>query len=409
MALSDAMKAVLKSAGMTDAEIAAYEKSAAGSSGSSSGTSTKTKYAPYGQQVIYSVSKARAFIRDQFRALLNREPTSSELKTWSNKLIDKQKEDASSSVTRYEMVNGVRTAVTTTGLDEAQWLSNQIATDENLKKEFAKVKTQAPAITDLEANKKIYDDLVEAAKGDIGKINEAKQNTAYGRALSEYTAEVNDQILKSGATTDPAKAADIAKYLLDRGLSLDSESAKSYIEAQLEFGKGKKTIAGKTVEGYTGAAGSNVESLNRVALANGLTLDQVFDDVALNEILSAVNAGEDIDTYARMIRDAAKVAWNVPDNVAKLMDQGVSLDSIYGTYKRAYADTLELDPNTVTLKDLASMGVIGQPSKDSQAPQNLYDFQKTLRKDNRWQYTQQANQEVASATQKILQDFGFMG
>ena len=40
---------------------------------------------------------------------------------------------------------------------------------------------------------------------------------------------------------------------------------------------------------------------------------------------------------------------------------------------------------------------------------NTYDYQKMLRKDNRWQYTQQANQEVAYATQKVLQDFGFMG
>jgi hypothetical protein len=40
---------------------------------------------------------------------------------------------------------------------------------------------------------------------------------------------------------------------------------------------------------------------------------------------------------------------------------------------------------------------------------NLYDYTKALRKDNRWQYTQSANQEVASTTQKVLRDFGFMG
>jgi len=40
---------------------------------------------------------------------------------------------------------------------------------------------------------------------------------------------------------------------------------------------------------------------------------------------------------------------------------------------------------------------------------NLYDYQKTLRKDDRWQYTQQANSEVARATKQVLQDFGFMG
>ena len=407
MALSDAMKAILKAQGMTDAEIAAIEKSSGASQSAELDSPTKNKYQPYAQQVIYTPTKAKAFITDQFKALLDRAPTSAELKTWVNKLVKEQQKASSSSTTTYKMINGVRTAVTTTGLDEAQWLANQIAADKILGPELTKVGTQAKGLGDLAANKKIYDDLIKAAKGDTNKIKEINETTAYGRTLAEYTADIAAQVKEAGA--DPSKIQDIAKYILDRGLAINSESAKAYIDSQLKFGKSKKTIAGKTVEGFTGTAGSNVEALNKVALANGLTLDSVFDDVALNEILSAVNAGEDIDTYARMIRDAAKVAWNVPDNVAKLMDQGVSLDSIYGTYKRAYADTLELDPNTVTLKDLASMGVIGQPSKDSQAPQNLYDFQKALRKDDRWQYTQQANQEVASATQKILQDFGFMG
>jgi hypothetical protein len=40
---------------------------------------------------------------------------------------------------------------------------------------------------------------------------------------------------------------------------------------------------------------------------------------------------------------------------------------------------------------------------------NLYDYKKALRKDNRWQYTQQARSEVAYATKQVLQDFGFMG
>ena len=110
-----------------------------------------------------------------------------------------------------------------------------------------------------------------------------------------------------------------------------------------------------------------------------------------------------------IFRDAAKVAWNVPDNVAKLMDQGVSLDAIYAPYKNTFASTLELNPNDVTLNDLAKFGIIGQPSADKQTPQNLYDFQRALRKDERWQYTQEANQEVASGVQKVLKDFGFMG
>ena len=91
------------------------------------------------------------------------------------------------------------------------------------------------------------------------------------------------------------------------------------------------------------------------------------------------------------------------------MDQGISLDSIYSPYKNTLADTLELSRNDVTLNDLAKYGIVGQPSAGSQAPQNLYDFSKALRKDDRWQYTQQAQSEVGNLVQKVLKDFGFMG
>jgi hypothetical protein len=40
---------------------------------------------------------------------------------------------------------------------------------------------------------------------------------------------------------------------------------------------------------------------------------------------------------------------------------------------------------------------------------NVFDFKKTLKKDSRWQYTENAKQEVSDMTLKILRDFGFQG
>lgn len=370
---------------------------------------TGAQYQPYGQQVIYTPTKAESFLTDQFKTLFNREPTADEIKIWSGKLKKAQEKASASAKTTYKMIDGVRTAVQTTGLDEAQWLKDQVQKDKKLNAEYQAVKTAAPEVTNLAKDKATYDKLIAEAGENLEKINAAKQNTTYGRALRDMTAEITSQAKDAGAQNDPGSIAEIAKYIVDRGLDINSESAKSYIENQFKFGKGKVTTGKTTTEMFTGKAGTNADKLNNIALANGLELNKVFDAATLSDVLSAVNAGEPIDTYAKIIRDAAKVAWNVPDNVAKLMDQGVSLDSIYGTYKRAYADTLELDPNSITLNDLAKAGVIGQQGKDSQAPQNLYDFTKQLRKDNRWQYTQQAHSEVADATKKILQDFGFMG
>ena len=360
------------------------------------------------QSSIRQTSKedAKAKIVESFKSLLNREPTAAEVAAATTALNNDEKKNPTKTVTTRDAKGNISYS-TTGGTNIDQFLSDYI--NSKFGEEATAVKTQSPDVTQTLKDKATYDKAIEAAKGDLEKIKAAKENTTYGRNLTELETQINDLAMTSGATTDPGKVAEIAKYLASKGLDLRSETGKSYVEAQLQFGKNPVTVGGKTTDMYTGKAGSNVDTLNKVALANGLTLDKVFDPSALPEVLSAIAKGEDINTYAKIIRDAAKVAWNVSDNVGKLMDQGISLDAIYSPYKNTLASTLELDPNSVTLNDLAKFGIVGQPSPGTQAPQNLYDFQKALRKDNRWQYTQEAHQEVSNGVQKVLQDFGFMG
>jgi hypothetical protein len=40
---------------------------------------------------------------------------------------------------------------------------------------------------------------------------------------------------------------------------------------------------------------------------------------------------------------------------------------------------------------------------------SLYDYQKAIRKDNRWKYSQEANDEVTNMVNQVKRDFGFMG
>ena len=68
------------------------------------------------------------------------------------------------------------------------------------------------------------------------------------------------------------------------------------------------------------------------------------------------------------------------------------------------ASVLELSPESIQLSDPTLRAAI-----TGQGEIPIYDFERALRKDDRWQYTNQARGEIASATQKILQDFGFMG
>jgi hypothetical protein len=40
---------------------------------------------------------------------------------------------------------------------------------------------------------------------------------------------------------------------------------------------------------------------------------------------------------------------------------------------------------------------------------SIYDYQRALRKDSRWQYTNKAKEEVSDVALNVLRDFGFQG
>jgi hypothetical protein len=68
------------------------------------------------------------------------------------------------------------------------------------------------------------------------------------------------------------------------------------------------------------------------------------------------------------------------------------------------AAILEVTPDSININDPALRMAIG-PEKEM----SLYDFQRQLRKDARWQYTNQAKEEVSNVALQVLRDFGFQG
>jgi hypothetical protein len=92
----------------------------------------------------------------------------------------------------------------------------------------------------------------------------------------------------------------------------------------------------------------------------------------------------------------------MPEKVQKLLAQGIDLDTVYSPYKNLMASILELNPESIDLKDPTLRSAIGP---DKEMP--IYDFEKALRKDYRWQYTDNAKRDVSNVALKVLQDFGF--
>lgn len=350
--------------------------------------------------VRFDKTQAESVINKMFQSELNRDMTDAEFKAIWAKLDAAQKNNP----TKYDVVTDSSGYITkdskqTGGLDVDQYIKDLFKSGVDntlpaLKEEYATVKTQDPSLTKLSANKKIYDAAIAAAGKDIGKIQKVKESTAYGRGLKELNTQVADYVLNAGGQNTPDEIAKFAQDLYDRGYDLGSEVGLSELQNFIKYGPG-------TGGQYTGKAGTVVADLAATAMANGLDLQKTFGN-KLQGWLTDINKGEPIDNIKQQIREVAKIG--MPDNVKKLIDNGMDLESIYAPYKSTMASVLELSPESISLSDPTLRAAI-----TGQGEVPLYDFERALRKDNRWQYTNQANSEVASATQKILQDFGFMG
>jgi hypothetical protein len=140
------------------------------------------------------------------------------------------------------------------------------------------------------------------------------------------------------------------------------------------------------------------QSITGLAKANGLNLSQ--DQI--NNFTQQIENGTDIKTVQNQIRSIA--GNGMPDSVKKLLNDGVNLDVIYSPYKSAMASVLEINPESIDLNDSTLRSAVGP---DKEMP--IYEFERNLRKDSRWQYTNNAREEAYAAVNKILQDFGFRG
>jgi hypothetical protein len=249
-------------------------------------------------------------------------------------------------------------------------------------------KTNASAVRQRGFYKRQFDDLVK--KG--GNLDDLYKTTEYGRGLRFTQQVIADEIKKVGATLTPEEIDLISRDIYDLGYENQKAIVSQRIRAKIAYKPGG--IVG-------GEAGENLAELRKTAKANGLDLEKNFGS-SIQGWLQNLAQGESVETFKQIIRSTAKLG--LPEKVSSLIDQGVDLDTIYSPYKRLMASVLEINPETISLDDQVLRSAIG-PDKEM----SLYDYQKMLRKDNRWQFTNQAKEEVSDTALRVLRDFGFQG
>ena len=120
-------------------------------------------------------------------------------------------------------------------------------------------------------------------------------------------------------------------------------------------------------------------------------------------ILARILQGESPETFKNIIRQTAKIGYQNVPQVSSLLDLGVDLETIYSPYKNVMASVLQINPQTIGLNDKTLRSAIGEKEM------TLYDWERSLRKDARWQYTDNARQEVSGIGLNVLQQLGFQG
>jgi hypothetical protein len=207
------------------------------------------------------------------------------------------------------------------------------------------------------------------------------------KAAQEKAATRTQYVTKNGKTT-----AKVTGGLDEQQFLIETIQKDKKFKVELDALKAKKTTAAAS------AAQGVREDLTRTALANGIKLDEN----QFSNFESRLKAGEDIDAIKTTIRKTASLG--MPDSVKQLIDSGVDLSTVYAPYRNILSDSLGINPNSITLNDPALRMAIG-PDKEL----SLYDYQKAIRTDNRWKYSQEANDEVTNMVNQVKRDFGFMG
>jgi hypothetical protein len=226
--------------------------------------------------------------------------------------------------------------------------------------------------------------------------------------IDNLTKILNDAESRFKTTTKKGVTRDLLgnrqqfiENLITTGKYVDPNTGKP-IKGVKEDVKKAAAVLGtlsKSVQGLKADTRSlSVQTLRSTANANGVSLSQQqLDQYALD-----IQNGKDIKVIQSQIRNIAGAG--MPDNVKKLLAEGTDLNTVYAPYRTQMAAILEVNPETINFTDPALRSAIGPNGEMS-----IYDFQRALRKDARWQYTNNAREDVFQSVSKVLQDFGFQG
>lgn len=230
----------------------------------------------------------------------------------------------------------------------------------------------------------------------------------YGRDATQQEITTWLPQLKAKYTSKDGKQVSTVKETYDNGvlksteyLTADNLNPATWLEdsIQTNLAEGKTTVSSLGVP--EGPAGKYFTAFKDIAYNNGI---QLSDSAAADYANKVVANKLDENTVVNTLRESAASAF---PQLADKIKAGIDLKTLADPYIQSMANALEIPAAAIDLFDPKIRSALAYTLPDGKVgTKSIYDFEKELRQDERWQYTNQARKEVADATLSVLRDFG---
>lgn len=262
----------------------------------------------------------------------------------------------------------------------------------------------------------LWDLLKKAIEGGWGpdRFRAGLKDTKWFRTHSDVWRQ--NQALKA---TDPRTYQERLQNYRDQvenlmgqwGIDLERDEINRYAERALNMGWStdqildhiKKDVRPGKDGGFQGQLAGIQEQLNNVAYRNGVKIGRK----EMTGWMRAIVAGNaDVAQYEDYIRRMSAESFTA---YGKEIRAGVDLADLASPYISSMAEILELNPNEINLFDRTIRKAIGfRNDKGEAVPMSMSDFEDSLRADKRWQYTDQAHEQLNGYAVALGKMFGVL-
>jgi len=219
---------------------------------------------------------------------------------------------------------------------------------------------------------------------------EARYGDQYNLEIDSEVEDLRDETLALGASLSDVQLRELA--VRKRRTSMSGSQVSNFLSEYISVKDGR----------FTGAAGVTQDTINKWAMSNGLSLSSNSVQDYVKSIARGDSSFEDIKSDLRRTYMAgAYPAWSDRINA------GQDIADIAAPYKSRMAKLLEIDVSQIDFNDnMLSQGLQGVGADGKAGIVPLYEFDKMIRKDPRWDRTENALKTYTDAGSSILKMFG---